>query len=98
MIRKLFLESYSFLKDIFLFTSNYHKVPTSFLFNKLPYQNLRILIDIFLTKKYQKEINEDYTRRKQKLFKRGEEDGIMLNLNFFSNNETEKLKLIFVTI
>ena len=94
MIRKLFLESYSFLKDIFLFTSNYHKVPTSFLFNKLPYQNLRILIDIFLTKKYQKKLMKIMPEEKQKLFKRGKEDGIMLNLNFFSNNEIEKLKLI----
>ena len=83
MIRKLFLESYSFLKDIFLFTSNYHKVPTSFLFNKLPYQNLRILIDIFLTKKYQKKLMKIMPEEKQKLFKRGKEDGIMLNLNFF---------------
>ena len=74
MIRKLFLESYSFLKDIFLFTSNYHKVPTSFLFNKLPYQNLRILIDIFLTKKYQKKLmkiipeeNKNYLKEARKM-------------------------------
>ena len=56
MIKKFILEIYSILKDIALFASYSHKIPISFTFNKLPYQNLRIFIDIFLTKKYQKKI------------------------------------------
>ena len=54
MIRKLILEIYSILKDIALFASYSHKIPISFTFNKLPYQNLRIFIDIFLTKNIKK--------------------------------------------
>ena len=54
MIKKLFLEIRSFFKDILLFASYSHKVPVSFIFNKLPYQNFRITIDFFLTQKYQK--------------------------------------------
>ena len=54
MIKNFILEIYSILKDIALFASYSHKVPISLTFNKLPYQKLRIIIDNFLTKTYQK--------------------------------------------
>ena len=56
MLKKIFTELYSLLKDIYLFTSYSHKVPISQTFNKLPYQNLRIIIDNYLTNIYQKNI------------------------------------------
>ena len=68
MIKKIFFEVYSFIKDIFLFPSYYHKVPTSFTFNKLPYQNIRILIDIFLTLRYQKKLINQISNDKRKVF------------------------------
>ncbi len=93
-MKKLFYESYSFLKDVIMFPSNYHKVPASTIFNKLPYQNLRILIDIYLTKKFQKKIINGLSSEKKLLFENARDEGIILNLNFFSNDEIEKLKII----
>jgi len=95
MTKKIFSEIHSFLKDIFLFTSYSHKVPISLTFNKLPYQNIRIAIDIFLTQKYQKKfINKISNDKKRKLFEAGNKDGIILNPKFFSDDKIENLKTI----
>ena len=56
MIKKFFLEIRSFFKDILLFGSYSHKVPVSIIFNKLPYQNLRISIDFFFNAKISKKL------------------------------------------
>ncbi len=92
MMKKIFFELYSFFKDIFLFPSYSHKVPISTLFNKLPYQKVRILIDIFLTKKSQNKILNNAEDNKKKDLLIGEEDGIILNEGYFSENQIEQLK------
>ncbi len=94
MIKKVTLEIYSLLKDIILFSSYSHKVPISKIFNKLPYQNLRILVDSFLTTKYQNKILKNISNDKKPFFKLGNQDGFFLNLNFLSDEKIEKLKSI----
>tara|TARA_E500000178_G_C16873111_1_gene685383 strand:- start:12 stop:968 length:957 start_codon:yes stop_codon:yes gene_type:complete len=94
MIRKFILEIYSILKDIALFASYSHKVPISFTFNKLPYQNLRILIDIFLTKKCQKKIIKKFPINEQKDYELGASNGIILNQNYFPEKILDNIKKI----
>ena len=94
MIKKLILEIYSILKDIALFASYSHKIPISFTFNKLPYQNLRILIDIFLTKKYQKKIIKKFPLNDQKDYELGASNGIILNQNYFPEKILDDIKNI----
>ena len=94
MIKKFILEIYSILKDIALFASYSHKIPISFTFNKLPYQNLRILIDIFLTKKYQKKIIKKFPREEQKDYELGASNGIILNQNYFPEKILDDVKNI----
>ena len=67
MIKNFIIEIYSILKDIALFASYSHKVPISLTFNKLPYQKLRIIIDNFFTKTYQKNFKKTFSRQKEKL-------------------------------
>ncbi len=94
IIKSIFFEIYAFLKDIFLFTSYSHKVPISSTFNKLPYQNIRILIDVFLTKRYQKKFIRKISDNKNKDYETGKEYGIILNEKFFTENKIENLKTI----
>ena len=94
MLKKIFTELYSLLKDIYLFTSYSHKVPISQTFNKLPYQNLRIIIDNYLTNKYQKKYINKISNEKKIVFQKGNTDGIILNEKFFSNEKIENLKTI----
>ena len=91
MIKKFILEIYSILKDIALFASYSHKVPISFTFNKLPYQNLRIFIDIFLTKKYQKKIIKNFLLM-IKDYELGASNGIILNQNYFPEKILDDIK------
>ena len=67
-MKKILLEIYFFFRDIALFASYSHKVPTSFIWNILPYQNLRVLIDIFLTKKFKKKIIKNKEDNKKSIF------------------------------
>tara|TARA_A100001015_G_scaffold293058_1_gene369175 strand:+ start:90 stop:1046 length:957 start_codon:yes stop_codon:yes gene_type:complete len=94
MIKKLFLEIRSFFKDILLFASYSHKVPVSFIFNKLPYQNFRITIDFFLTQKYQKNFINKISNNKKQIFEMGNNDGIILNQKFFNDDKIEDLKIV----
>ena len=98
MIKKFILEIYAILKDITLFTSYSHKYPTSKIFNKLPYQQLRILFDYFLTKIYQMKIAKNFHLEKKETLNFGKKNGVIVNENFFSNKEIEKLKKIIEEI
>jgi hypothetical protein len=69
-------------------------VPASLLFNNLPYQKLRILIDSFLTKKYQNRLLKNFSNEKINFFESGRVNGIILNLNFFPDSEIKKIELI----
>ena len=94
MIRNFILEIYSIIKDILLFASYSHKVPISFTFNKLPYQNFRIFIDILLTRKFQKKIIKKSNTDKKKNYELSAVDGIILNQNYFSEKTLEDIKEI----
>ena len=63
MFKKIFSETSKSLKDIFLFASYSHKIPQSLLFNILPYQNLRIRIDTFLTDKFKNKFSQKIIKK-----------------------------------
>lgn len=94
MSKKIILEIYLFFKDIFLFVSYSHKIPLSFIFNKLPYQKLRILIDFFLVKKYKKKFINKFSNTKKDIFKKGNIEGIILNQSFFTDDKIDNIKNI----
>ena len=93
MFKKVFLEVYRCLKDIFLFASYSHKIPNSMLFSILPYQNLRIEIDAFLTNKFKKNfLSKNY--EKIIFYKIAKKEGIFLNQNFFSEKKINYIQNI----
>lgn len=91
MINKIFSETNKSLRDIFLFASYSHKIPHSLLFNLLPYQNLRIKIDAFLTDKFK---NNFTLKNREKIgsYQRAKKEGIFLNQNFFSEKKINYIK------
>ena len=91
MINKIFSETNKSLRDIFLFASYSHKIPHSLLFNLLPYQNLRIRIDAFLTDKFK---NNFTLKNREKIgsYQRAKKEGIFLNQNFFSEKKINYIK------
>ena len=94
MIKNFIIEIYSILKDIALFASYSHKVPISLTFNKLPYQKLRIIIDNFFTKTYQKKTLKRLSVDKKKNYEFGAMNGIILNQGYFSEKTLENIKKI----
>jgi hypothetical protein len=91
MFKKIFSETHKSLRDIFLFTSYSHKIPNSILFNILPYQNLRIRIDTFLTNKFKKKFSSK-NYEKISSYEKAKTEGIFLNQNFFSEKEISYIK------
>ena len=91
MLKKFFLEIYNTFRDVFLFASYSHKIPNSPLFNILPYQNLRIIIDSFLTNKFK---NKFFSENDEKIsfYEIGKKDGIFLNQGFFSEKKINYIK------
>ncbi len=91
MINKIFSETNKSLRDIFLFASYSHKIPHSLLFNLLPYQNLRIRIDAFLTDKFK---NNFTLKNREKIdsYQKAKKEGIFLNQNFFSEKKINYIK------
>jgi len=83
------------LKDFYHFFSNNYKLPHSYFFALLPYQFFRILLDNYLTKKFQQKFiakyKKEYLKDKFELAKR---DGIVVNKEFIDNNKLLKLKEI----
>jgi len=91
ILKKIFSEIQKSLRDIFLFSSYSHKIPGSLLFNILPYQNLRIRIDTFLTNKFKnKFIRKD--NEKTSFYEKAKKEGIFLNQSFFSEKEINFIK------
>ena len=91
MFKKIFSETSKSLKDIFLFASYSHKIPQSLLFNILPYQNLRIRIDTFLTDKFKNKFSQK-NHKKIDSYDKAKKEGIFLNQNFFSEKKVNYIK------
>ena len=91
MILKKFFRNTKITKRYFFFSSYSHKIPSSLLFNILPYQNLRIRIDTFLTNKFKKKfIRKD--NEKTSFYEKAKKEGIFLNQSFFSEKEINFIK------
>ena len=90
MFKKIFSETSKSLKDIFYLLYS-HKIPQSLLFNILPYQNLRIRIDTFLTDKFKNKFSQK-NHKKIDSYDKAKKEGIFLNQNFFSEKKVNYIK------